>query len=126
MAGSAARRRPSSRRRRWRPHAPQLWPTQRATHPPHHHISPPTHPPALHSMSSGPSPGGWGVMILARALLRVMPGRATGFDPAFGTAPSIIASMPGFLSLRLSRCMEGSNRYLLLVEWNQLEDHTEG
>jgi heme-degrading monooxygenase HmoA len=34
--------------------------------------------------------------------------------------------MPGFRSLRLSRCVERPNRYLLLVEWRRLEDHTEG
>ena len=37
-----------------------------------------------------------------------------------------IASMAGFRSLRLSRCVEQPNRYLLLVEWDRLEDHTEG
>jgi len=34
--------------------------------------------------------------------------------------------MPGFRSLRLSRCVERPSRYLLLVEWRELEDHTEG
>lgn len=34
--------------------------------------------------------------------------------------------MPGFRALTLSRCVERSHTYLLLVEWDQLEDHTEG
>ena len=34
--------------------------------------------------------------------------------------------MPGFLSLELHRCIERPSRYLLLVEWARLEDHTEG
>jgi heme-degrading monooxygenase HmoA len=34
--------------------------------------------------------------------------------------------MPGFRSLRLERCVEIPSRYLLLVEWDTLEDHTEG
>src|SRR3954447_3626144 len=34
--------------------------------------------------------------------------------------------MPGFELLRLDRCLETPTRYLLLVEWSQLEDHTIG
>jgi heme-degrading monooxygenase HmoA len=34
--------------------------------------------------------------------------------------------MPGFRSLKLDRCVEQPSRYLLLVEWDRLEDHTEG
>lgn len=34
--------------------------------------------------------------------------------------------MPGFTSIRLCRCIERPSRYLLLVEWQWLEDHTEG
>ncbi|MGA9872677.1 MAG: antibiotic biosynthesis monooxygenase, partial [Rhodococcus sp. (in: high G+C Gram-positive bacteria)] len=44
----------------------------------------------------------------------------------FGQAKSIISSMPGFESLRLSRGIESPHRYLLLVEWTVLEDHTDG
>jgi len=48
------------------------------------------------------------------------------FENAFSTAKMIIGSMPGFQSLTLSRCIENSNTYLLLVAWARLEDHTEG
>jgi heme-degrading monooxygenase HmoA len=34
--------------------------------------------------------------------------------------------MPGFKSLTLSRCLERPSTYLLLVEWEELEDHTVG
>ena len=34
--------------------------------------------------------------------------------------------MPGFRNLSLSRCLERPGGYLLLVEWDRLEDHTEG
>jgi heme-degrading monooxygenase HmoA len=34
--------------------------------------------------------------------------------------------MPGFRNLTLSRCLERPGGYLLLVEWDQLEDHTVG
>ena len=65
-------------------------------------------------------------MILEHAVLEVMPGREAAFEEAFATAKAIISSAVGFRSLRLSRCVEERSRYLLLVEWKQLEDHTEG
>ena len=65
-------------------------------------------------------------MILEHAVLNVVPNEAQAFEEAFGHASAIIASMSGFRSLRLERCLESPSRYLLLVEWNTLEDHTEG
>ncbi|MGB7235583.1 MAG: antibiotic biosynthesis monooxygenase [Rhodococcus sp. (in: high G+C Gram-positive bacteria)] len=65
-------------------------------------------------------------MILEHALLNVLPTRTEEFEAAFGRASSIISAMPGFVSLRLSRGIESPDVYLLLVEWETLEDHTEG
>ena len=65
-------------------------------------------------------------MITEQALLNVQPGRELEFEAAFAEAKEIIASMPGFGSLALHRCIESPSRYLLLVEWERLEDHTEG
>ncbi len=65
-------------------------------------------------------------MILESAVLNVRPGRESAFEAAFGEARSIIASMPGFIALELQRCIEARNRYLLLVQWATLEDHTVG
>jgi heme-degrading monooxygenase HmoA len=66
------------------------------------------------------------LMILEVAVLNVRPGRETEFESAFGHAKEIIAGMRGFVSLQLHRGIEQRNRYLLLVEWQTLEDHTEG
>jgi heme-degrading monooxygenase HmoA len=65
-------------------------------------------------------------MILEHACLDVTPGEERRFEEAFAQAQGIIASMTGFRSLRLERCLETLSRYLLLVEWDRLEDHTEG
>ena len=65
-------------------------------------------------------------MILEHAVLEVVPGEEPRFEEAFGEAKAIIASMSGFRSLRLDRCLEERSRYLLLVEWDRVEDHTEG
>lgn len=65
-------------------------------------------------------------MILEHAVLQVLPGREDAFEAAFGEAKEIIAGMPGFGWLTLSRSIERPGGYLLLVEWATLEDHTDG
>lgn len=65
-------------------------------------------------------------MTLEHALLPVIAGREAEFEAAFDQARHIIASMPGFAGLTLSRCLERPSGYLLLVTWETLQDHTEG
>jgi len=65
-------------------------------------------------------------MILEIAMLNVVPARTAEFERAFAEAKAIIASMRGFRGLELQRCLEGPNRYALLVRWETLEDHTVG
>lgn len=65
-------------------------------------------------------------MITEHALLPVVPGREAEFEAAFAQAREIISAMPGFGGLTLSRSLESPSTYLLLVEWERLEDHTEG
>ena len=65
-------------------------------------------------------------MILEVAILDVKPGQTVQFESAFGEAQRILCSMPGYLSHELLHCLESESRYLLLVRWRRLEDHTEG
>ncbi|RPI46629.1 MAG: antibiotic biosynthesis monooxygenase [Betaproteobacteria bacterium] len=65
-------------------------------------------------------------MILEMAVLDVKPGQGSEFERAFAQAQRIISASPGYLSHELRRCLENRNRYLLLVHWRSLEDHTEG
>ncbi len=65
-------------------------------------------------------------MILEVAILNVRPDQTAEFETAFTKAQAIIASADGYISHQLQRCIEVSNRYLLLVHWRSLEDHTEG
>ena len=65
-------------------------------------------------------------MITEHALLEVVPGREPEFVKAMEQAKSLIAASPGFVSLRVERCVERPNCFLLLVEWESLEDHTQG
>ena len=65
-------------------------------------------------------------MILEIAILNVIPGREADFEAAFRQASPIIASMNGYISHQLQHCVEAPNRYLLLVQWETMEDHTVG
>jgi heme-degrading monooxygenase HmoA len=64
-------------------------------------------------------------VILEHALLTVRPEEQAAFESAFAQARRLIAASPGFRGLRLSRCLERDEGYLLLVEWDRLVDHTE-
>jgi len=59
-------------------------------------------------------------------MLHVKPQTGPEFEGAFRDASSIIASMEGYLSHELHRCLEVEGQYLLLVRWRTLEDHTIG
>jgi heme-degrading monooxygenase HmoA len=65
-------------------------------------------------------------MILESAVLDVKPGQTREFEAAFARAAPIISASRGYLSHELKRCIENPNRYLLLVRWRTLEDHTVG
>jgi heme-degrading monooxygenase HmoA len=65
-------------------------------------------------------------VILEHALLPVRPGEEDALEAAFAEAMPIIASMRGFECLSLTRCVERPSTYLLLVEWQSLDDHTVG
>ena len=65
-------------------------------------------------------------MILEHAILPVVLGRERDFEAAFAEAKPIIASMPGFVDLTLSRSIETPNAYLLLVHWENVEAHEVG
>lgn len=65
-------------------------------------------------------------MITEHALLPVKPGLGPQFEEAFASARPLIASMPGFRGLTLSRGIESPNSYLLLVTWDSVEAHEIG
>jgi heme-degrading monooxygenase HmoA len=65
-------------------------------------------------------------MILEAAPLQVRPGQFAAFEAAFREAQGIIASMPGYRSHELQRCIEREGHYLLLVRWDSLEAHEVG
>lgn len=65
-------------------------------------------------------------MILEVAILDVKPDLTAAFEADFAEAQKIIAAMEGYVSHELQRCLEVRSRYILLVNWQKLEDHTQG
>lgn len=65
-------------------------------------------------------------MILEAAVLNVRAGQVAAFEQAFADAQAILSGMHGYVSHQLQRCLETPGKYLLLVNWRRLEDHTIG
>ena len=65
-------------------------------------------------------------MILEVATLQVKVGMADDFEQNFKQASEIISRMKGYIHHELQKCMEDTNKYILLVRWETLEDHTVG
>ncbi len=63
-------------------------------------------------------------MILEIAILQVKEGLLDNFERDFQKASVYIRSIDGYIKHSLKRCLEDKNKYVLLVEWNLLEDHT--
>ena len=63
-------------------------------------------------------------MVLEIATLNIRAGSGAAFEASFAEAAKIIAASPGHISHELRRCVEVANRYVLLVHWQTLEDHT--
>lgn len=65
-------------------------------------------------------------MITEIALLHVKAGMTGAFKASFAQAQSIISSMKGYIEHSLEQCLENDHKFLLLVKWQTLEDHTIG
>ena len=63
-------------------------------------------------------------MILEVARLDVKSDETDAFEKAFRQAAPLIAATPGYGGHSLQRCVETPHRYLLLVHWETLENHT--
>ena len=65
-------------------------------------------------------------MVTEIALLHIREQESSLFEAAFEQAQSIISATKGYIEHELQKCMEEENKYLLIVRWQTLEDHTEG
>ena len=65
-------------------------------------------------------------MILEVVQWDIKPNLEKEFELAFEEAQIILSSMSGYKSHQFQKCIEKPNRYILLVNWETLEDHTVG
>ncbi|MGH3803477.1 MAG: antibiotic biosynthesis monooxygenase family protein, partial [Pseudonocardiaceae bacterium] len=63
-------------------------------------------------------------MVLEIAELTITPGQEDDFVAAYRSASALLRDTPGFRSARMTRGVESPNRFVLLVEWDDLESHT--
>ena len=66
-------------------------------------------------------------MILEIVDIRIQPGQQTAFDEAIARGVrTVIAQAKGFRGFKVNRSMESPERYVLMIYWDTLEDHTVG
>jgi len=65
-------------------------------------------------------------MILEVATIDIKPGTNKAFEDNLGKAQFIISKSSGYIGHQFQKCIEQDNRYLLLIRWQSLEDHTKG
>ena len=64
-------------------------------------------------------------MILEVADIRIQPGRQAEFDAAIAHGiRTVIAQAKGYISAKVQKGIETPERYLLMIEWATLENHT--
>ncbi len=65
-------------------------------------------------------------MILEIATLIVKPKLTNQFEEDFKVASKYISAIDGYIEHSLQKCLEQSNKYMLQVKWEKLENHTIG
>jgi heme-degrading monooxygenase HmoA len=65
-------------------------------------------------------------VVLEHAILSVRSSKERAFELAMQSALPLIETTPGFLDIEVRPSIETPGRYLLLVEWDSLDAHTQG
>jgi heme-degrading monooxygenase HmoA len=65
-------------------------------------------------------------MVLEIAEFAIQPGREDDFAAAYKEALPLAEAVKGFQSARMVRGIESPSVFVLLIEWDTLEAHTEG
>lgn len=65
-------------------------------------------------------------MIVERVELNILEHQSEAFEQAMQQAKLLIAQMSGFVGLELLKHHQLPDRYLLLIQWERLEDHQQG
>ncbi len=64
-------------------------------------------------------------MILEHADIRITPGKQAEFDAAIIRGlTTVISKSKGFCGYKVNKCIESPERYVLMIFWETLENHT--
>jgi quinol monooxygenase YgiN len=64
--------------------------------------------------------------VTEHAIMRIDPAQQRAFEAALPGAITHLTGTPGCRSVRVSRRVEAPGAYLLIVEWDSLDDHLVG
>lgn len=65
-------------------------------------------------------------MILELATIEIKPGTNIALEAALEKAQAVISQAKGYMGHQFQKCIEQENKYVLLIRWQTLEDHTVG
>ena len=65
-------------------------------------------------------------MVTEVAIFQAVPGKEEAFAAGIQRGGQVIRRYPGCRSVAIQRCIEDSARFLLIIQWESLETHTEG
>ena len=65
-------------------------------------------------------------MILEIAQFDILAGKEDLFEKASNLAKNVISQSKGFVSIEFQKCIETPTKFLALIKWETLEDHTIG
>ena len=64
-------------------------------------------------------------MILEIADIRIPPGKQAEFDAAIIRGlTTVVSTSKGFCGYKVNKCIESPERYVLMIYWETLENHT--
>lgn len=65
-------------------------------------------------------------MILELATVDINQGTNKEFEEALEKAQFVISKSNAYIGHQFQKCIEQDNRYVLLIQWQTVEDHTKG
>ena len=65
-------------------------------------------------------------MVLEVAILQIKEGMSRAFEESFRKASALISCQKGYISHEIKKCIEVDDKYILLVQWETIEDHEIG
>lgn len=65
-------------------------------------------------------------MVIEVAFFNIKEGLETDFENAFEQAGSIFSQVEGYRTHKIHKCIETQGRYMVQVEWENVESHMKG